>query len=79
METPFTKEETQKAVKTLKKGKSAGIDEIQSELLKHSPDIIYQRIAEIFKNMAKTGELPKEITQGILVPFPKPDKPQVPP
>ena len=40
---------------------------------------MHQRIAEIFNNMAKTGEVPKESTQGILVQCPKPGNPQGPP
>ena len=79
MKTPFTVEEVQKAVKSLKNNKSAGCDDLKAELIKHSPDTIHQGIADLLNHMAKTGEHPKEIKQGILIPLPKPGKKQGPP
>ena len=48
-------------------------------MIKHSPEIIHQKIADIFNEMARTGEVPEEIIMGILVPLPKPGKPRGPP
>ena len=48
-------------------------------MIKYGPDQIHERIAEVFNEMAKTGEVPEEIVQGILVPLPKPGKPRGPP
>ena len=76
MEKPFTVDEISKAVKKLKNGKNVGVDEIKAEMLKYGPKIIHQKIAEIFNDMARTGDTPEEITKGILIPLPKPGKPQ---
>ena len=76
MEKPFTVDEISKAVKKLKNGKNVGVDEIKAEMLKCGPKIIHQKIAEIFNDMARTGDTPEEITKGILIPLPKPGKPQ---
>ena len=40
MRNKFTIDEVKKAVKKLKTGKAAGIDELKAEQLKHSPDLI---------------------------------------
>ena len=79
MRKPFESAEIERAIKKLKNDKSPGVDEIRAEMLKHSPKIIHRRIAEIFNDMAKTGEVPEEIILGILVPLPKPGKPRGPP
>ena len=44
MKTPFSAEEIKKAVKSLKNGKSAGIDDITAEMLKYGPEVIHQVI-----------------------------------
>ncbi len=79
MKKPFEAEKIRAAVKKLKNNKSSGIDNISAETIKHSPAIVHRRIAEIFNEMAKTGEVPEEIIMGILVPLPKPGKPRGPP
>ena len=79
MTTPFTVTEVQKAVKSLKNNKSAGCDDLKAELIKHSPENIHQGIADLLNHMAKTGEHPKEVKEGILIPLPKPGKKQGPP
>ena len=47
-------------------------------MIKYSPKTVYQQIADIFSEMAKTGNIPDEVIEGILVPLPKPGKPQGP-
>ena len=54
-------------------------DKICAELLKYSLEVIHSRIAEIFNSIARSGEYPEELKEGILVPLPKPGKPQGPP
>eukprot|EP00794_Sanderia_malayensis_P010172 gene10172-11213_t len=78
MKTPFTAEEVEKAAKSLKDNKSAGIDDIKAEMIKYGPHIVHNRIAEIYNIMAETGEMPSEIIDGILIPLQKPGKPKGP-
>ena len=79
MQRAFTSTEIEKAVKRLKTGKSAGIDELNSELIKYGPETICEGIAEIYNIMAETGEFPTEVKEGILIPLPKPGKKSGPP
>ena len=79
MKRPFTEVEIRKLVSRLKNKKSTGIDDISAEMIKCSPKIGYQQIADIFNEMAKTGNIPDEVLEGVLVPLPKPGKPQGPP
>ena len=79
MDPPFQREEVEKAVKALKNNRSAGGDDLKAEQLKHGPTIVYDKITEILNEMAETGEHPKEVKEGILIPLQKPGKPQGPP
>ena len=45
-------------------------------MLQYVPKLIYEAIAENFKNMARTGDVREEITKGILFPLLKPERPQ---
>ena len=74
MSVPFTATDIEKAVKKLKDNKSAGIDQLRPEQLKKGPSNVYDEIAKIFNIMAETGEHPKEIKTGVLVPLQKPGK-----
>ena len=76
MLTPFTQEEIKKATRSLQNNKSTGTARICAELLKYSPDGMYSRIAQIFNNIARSGEYPEELKQGILLPILKSRKPQ---
>ena len=79
MKTPFTGDEVKKAVKSLKNNKSPGADNLKAELIKYGPSVLNDRIAEIYNDMARTGEYPIEVKEGILIPLPKPGKKQGPP
>ena len=79
MKVPFIKIEVRNAIKKLKNNKSPGNDGIIVELLKYSPEKIFEIIAEIYNQTACTGEYPKEITQGILHAIQKPGKTKGPP
>ena len=59
--------------------KSTEKDDISAEMIKYSPKIVYQQIADIFSEMAKPGNIPDEAIEGVLVPLPKPEKPLGPP
>ena len=48
-------------------------------MIKYSPKIVYQQIADIFNEMAKSGNIPDEVIEGVLISLPKPGKPQGPP
>jgi len=74
--TPFTVIEINKAVNKIK-NKNPGYDEIL-ELIKHSPLVIFQTIANIYNNMAETNDIPKEKSR-ILKPLQKPGKAKGPP
>ena len=80
MSTLFTSSEIRKAVGTLKNNKSPGIgmDQINVELIKYSPEDVYEKIAAIYNDIAATGKHPNEITHGILRALQKPGKPNVP-
>ena len=43
-------------------------------VLKHAPEIVCTEITEIFNETAKSGDYPKELTQGILTTIQKPGK-----
>ena len=66
------------AVWTLKDNKSPGMDQINVELIKYSPEVVYEKIADIYNNIAATGKHPNEITHGILRALQKPGKPKGP-
>jgi hypothetical protein len=75
---PFTSVEIKKSVNKLRNGKSTGCDNLPAELVKNAPDIIHQEIADILNIAAETGEHPKELKHGLLLPLPKPKKPKGP-
>lgn len=64
-----TKEETRKAVRTLKNNKSAGGDELNAEQLKCGSDVVhvFENIAELFSTITTTWDNPKKIKEGILL------------
>ena len=72
MKRPFTEVEIRKSVGRLKNNKSTEIDDISAEMIKYSPKIVYQQIADIFNEMEKTGNIPDEVREGVLVLLSKP-------
>ena len=74
MTIPFSESEVTIAIKKLKNGRCAGIDNIFAEHLKHGPKILNKHIATILNNMAKSGKVPEEINNGIIIPIQKPGK-----
>ena len=58
----------------MKNNKSPGYDNLSAKLLKNSPPVIHEYIAEIYNEMAETGKYPCEIKDGLLIPLQKPGK-----
>ena len=75
----LTANKIRKATAKMKPNKSPGRDEIPVELIKYAPDRIHEQIAKIYNNMVETGDIPKEVTYGILKPIQKPNKANGPP
>ena len=75
---PITSNEVSIAVQKIKNNKSPGCDKVNAELLKNSPEIVHQKIAEILNETAETGNKPTELSLGQLIPLPKPNKPKGP-
>ena len=71
MTVPFTADEVETAINSLKNNKSAGIDDIVAEQLKYGPDIINDGIADILNDTAKSGNSPREIKQETELKEPK--------
>ena len=78
MSTLFTSSKIRKAVWTLKNNKSPGMDQINVELIKYSPEVVYEKIADIYSNITATGKHTNEIAHGILRALRKPGKPKGP-
>ena len=78
LELEITGEEVKSAVNKLKNNKSPGCDQINAELVKNSPEIVFEHIAQILNYIAETGNKPLELSLGQLIPLPKPGKPKGP-
>ena len=76
--TLLTSLEIRKAVWTLKNNKIPGVDQINVELIKYSPEVVYEKIADICNNIAAKGKHPNEITHEILRALQKAGKPKGP-
>ncbi len=70
MKIPFTEDKIEKAIKSLKNEKIAGSDNITVEQLKYGSSLINKGIATLLNSISKTGNYPKEIKEGVLVPLP---------
>ena len=75
----FDGEEVEKTLKSLKNGKSTGIDKCNAEYIKYAPRSIHNRIAGIYNKEEETGEKLDHLVVGLLTPLPKPGKPKGPP
>ena len=72
METPFTAEEVTKACSGTQNGKAFGIDDFQAEFVKYADEKVHSVIADIYNTTAETGDFPREINTGMLLPLQKP-------
>ena len=65
---PIFHEEVEAAVKSLKKGKSAGVDNIPAELLQQ---VMVNALLIICNKICRTGEWPTSWTQSLVIALPK--------
>ena len=66
---PFTETEIRNFVKSLKNNKSAGIDGILNEFIKHTIDILITLYVKLFNNFLDTGDLPEDWLTGLTIPI----------
>src|SRR2546425_3691870 len=74
MSIPFNKEEIRRAIKKRNDNKAPGPDNINTELLKNSPEEIFSKIADLFNSIAEQGILPKDLNLGYLISIKKSGK-----
>ena len=68
---PILREEVEIAVASLKKGKSAGVDNISAELVQAGGKTMIDVLTEICNRIWRTGEWPTPWTQSLIVTLPK--------
>jgi Reverse transcriptase (RNA-dependent DNA polymerase)/Domain of unknown function (DUF6451) len=68
---PPTKTEICKALKELKNGKAAGVDNIPAEILKVDTDLTARALLPLFQNIWRNEEFPDDWMEGIIVKIPK--------
>ena len=74
---PILREEVEAAVKSLKKGKSAGVDNIPSELVQAGGEAMIDMLLIICNAIWQTGERPIHWTQSLIMTLPKTDNLQL--
>ena len=67
----ITKNEVLQAIDKLKKGKSAGTDEISPDLIKLAKPQIVNYLHKLFQKIYDTGKYPKEWAKSIIIPIHK--------
>ena len=68
---PILREEIEAVVKSLKKGKSAGVDNIPSELVQAGGEAMIDMLLIICNKIWQTGEWPTPWTQCLIITLPK--------
>ena len=68
---PVLREEVEEAVRSLKAGKSPGVDNIPSELLNNGGEATTTVVTAICQKIWETKEWPKEWTRLLVIPLPK--------
>ena len=68
---PIFREEVEAAMKSLKKGKSAGVDNIPAELLQQGREAMVSALVIICNKIWRTGEWPTPWTQSLVITLPK--------
>ena len=68
---PILREEVEAAVKTLKKGKSAGVDNIPAEMVQADGEDMISVLLIIYNKIWQTGEWPTQWTQSLVITLPK--------
>ena len=73
---PILRKEMEAAVQSLKKGKSAGVDNIPAELIQADGKDVITALATICNNIWQTGEWPTPWTQSLVITLPKKGNPR---
>ena len=68
---PILREEVEAAVKWLKKGKSAGVDNVLAELIQQGGEAMVNALLIICNKIWRRGEWPTPCTQSLVIAFPK--------
>ena len=68
---PILREEVEAAVRSLKKGKSAGVDNVPAELIQEGGDDMISALLTICNKIWQTGEWPTPWTQSLIITLPK--------
>ena len=68
---PILREEVEAAVKSLKPGKIAGVDNIPAELLQAGGETMIDVLLNICNKIWQTGEWPTPWTQSLVITLPK--------
>lgn len=68
---PFTEEEVRHAIKKLKNGKAAGVDNINGEMLKAGGEITSKKLLHMFENVRKTISMPRDWKKSMIAKIPK--------
>ena len=71
MASPILREEVEKAVKFLKKGKAAGIDNIPAALVHAGGKAMIDTLHVICQKIWETGQWPTQWTQSLMITVPK--------
>ena len=68
---PILRREVEAAVQSLKKGKSAGVDDIPAELVQAGGEDVITALTTICNKIWQTGEWPTSWTQSLVITLPK--------
>ena len=68
---PILKREVEAAIRSLKEGKSPGVDNIPGEILKHGGDVSVEALTALCQKIWENKKWPDEWTQSLVIPLPK--------
>ena len=71
IQSPTSEHEVEAAVQSLKKGKSAGVDNIPAELAQAGGGDVITALTTICNKIWQTGEWPTQWTQSLVITLPK--------
>jgi hypothetical protein len=65
------REEIYEAIKCMKKGKAAGIDDVPAEFLKMIEGETLKKLVDLCMELYNTGIWPEDFTKSLLIPIPQ--------
>ena len=68
---PILKSEVEYAIKKLKNGKSPGIDNVSSELIKEGGQVLTKLLTDLCQKILSTNKWPDAWTTSLIIPLPK--------